>query len=162
VSTGVAVFSEEGDVGIRLNKQVPTLADLVNGPCYTHASTMLRTPVLRAVQGYTVAFYTYKGQDYDLWMRLHAAGFQGYNLQEPLYRVLEDTRAYQRKKKYRLLHGTILRWKGFRKMKVPLFYYPFVLKPILVGALPIGLLKRLQEARWAHTHQSKQRKEGEL
>ena len=154
VSAGMTIFNEQGDVGVRLSKEIPVKTDLITGPCFAHAPTMFRADVLRAVHGYTVADYTYKGQDYDLWMRLYAAGFRGYNLQESLYRVLEDLEAYRRKRFYRLRHGVMLQFHGYRAMKVPFWYYPCVLRPLIVGMLPISILKWLQEMRWARKNRN--------
>jgi len=108
---------------------------------------MFRAEVIRAVQGYTVAAYTRRTEDYDLWMRLFAAGYRGYNLPDPLYRVLEDTTAYARKRFRNRIDEAVTRFRGYRSMKAPLWAYLNVLRPIAIGAVPLPLLRRIHEAR---------------
>jgi len=155
VSAGMTIFNERGEVGVRLGKEKPVKTDLIQCSCFAHAPTMFRAEVLRSVGGYHVAHFTFKGgEDYDLWMRLYSSGYRGYNLQESLYRVLEDRQAYRRKRSYRIRREMILRYNGYKVMKVPFWYYPYVLRPLIISLLPDNILKWIQELRWsrnAHT-----------
>lgn len=108
---------------------------------YTHAATMFRKEAIDAVKGYRVAKETVRGQDSDLFMRLHANGSKGYNLDKSLYYYFEGQEAYKRKKyKYRI-HSVINRYRGFKAMGLMPLGYIFVIKPLLVGIIPISLLK---------------------
>ena len=53
--------------------------------------------VYEAVGGYTVAERTKRAQDYDLWFKFYSKGFNGYNIQEPLYLVRDDEAAVRRR-----------------------------------------------------------------
>jgi glycosyltransferase EpsE len=147
VSTAVSIFDERGDVGIRRSIPDPTKKDLVRGACFVHAATMFRAEVMRSVGRYSVAPYIRQTEDYDLWMRLFAAGWRGHNLQDVLYRVREDRNAYGRKTFDRRLAEAETRYHGYRAMGMPLRDYAFVLRPLVIGLLPTALLRRLHEAR---------------
>jgi glycosyltransferase EpsE len=155
VSSATMVFNEEGeDIGIRTNKAEPVATDVATRTVFTHAPTIFRAEVLGAVEGYTVAYYTRRTEDWDLWTRLFAAGYHGYNLQEPLYRVREDRQAYQRKKRHSSLLDMITFFHGYRRLKLPLYYYPLALKPVLMNLLPAKLRKRIQEVRLKSSNHS--------
>ena len=58
---------------------------------------LMRKTAFDQLGGYSVLKRTERGQDYDLWFRFFAAGFSGYNLQEPLYRVRETAVTFSRR-----------------------------------------------------------------
>lgn len=78
-----------------------------SGPPFCHATILTYKRVYDTLKGYTVAERTNRAQDYDLWFRFFAAGFTGYNLQEPLYLVREDMNAIRRRT-FRV------RWNAFK------------------------------------------------
>ena len=41
--------------------------------------------------------------------------------------------------------NTVVKFKGFRLMKMPLYGYIFVLKPLVVGLIPAGLLLAIKK-----------------
>jgi glycosyltransferase EpsE len=141
VSPSAFFFDEEniwGERNLECGKRVST--DLVKGSCFIHAATLFRTEALKKVNGYRVDKVTRRGQDYDLFMRLYAAGFLGYTLNEKLYYIREDKYGYRRRKfKYRLDEARI-RFEGYKSMKIPIVYYIYVLKPLIVGLIPNNLM----------------------
>ena len=78
-----------------------------NGPPFCHATILTYKRVYDTLEGYTVEERTNRAQDYDLWFRFFAAGFSGYNLQEPLYLVREDMNAIKRR-------TFKVRWNAFK------------------------------------------------
>ncbi|WIV20009.1 glycosyltransferase family 2 protein [Paenibacillus polygoni] len=108
---------------------------------YTHASTMFRKNVINDIGGYRVAKETVRGEDSDLFMRLHAKGNRGYNLNKALYYYLEGEDAYKRKKYRYRIHSAINRYKGFKAMGLLPRGYIFLLKPLIVGLIPLSLLR---------------------
>lgn len=148
VSTAMTVFDGARDVGVRVQKAAPDRGDLIRRSSFAHATTMFRAEVLRAVGGYRVTSYTRRRQqDYDLWMRLFGAGYRGYNLPEPLYRVREDQGAYARKRFRHRVDEAILRAHGYGAMKAPPWAYVHVLRPLAIGLLPPRMLRLIHEAR---------------
>lgn len=101
-------FSEEkGFADIVWSKEHVDKYSMRNGPPFCHATILTYKRVYDALGGYTVAERTKRAQDYDLWFRFFAAGFSGYNLQEPLYLVREDMNAIKRR-------TFKVRWNAFK------------------------------------------------
>ena len=65
---------------------------------------MIRKEAYNAVGGYRVAKETRRCEDIDLFMRIYAAGFLGYNIQEYLYsyRMINNPSVKYRPMKYRI------------------------------------------------------------
>lgn len=119
----------------------PENKDFLIGLPYAHGPTMFRKSALISVNGYRISNETVRGQDADLFMRLHANSSRGYNLNQPLYYYFEGKEAFKRKKfKYRI-HAVIIRYKGFKAMGLLPKGYIFIIKPLLVGLIPVSLLK---------------------
>jgi len=74
---------------------------------FNHATIMTYRRVYETLGGYTVAKRTNRAQDYDLWFRFFAEGFQGHNLPETLYLVREDLNAIKRR-------TFKVRWNAFK------------------------------------------------
>ena len=145
VSSGLYLFDDMGIYGQRIpGIPLPGRRDfLVNTP-YCHASTMFRRLAIESVNGYRVATETTRGQDYDLFMRLHADGFQGHNIPDCLYGYRDGCMAYHRRRFRYRLDEVVIRFKGFRQLGLLPWAIPFVFKPVLVGAIPSILLRRVK------------------
>lgn len=138
---------DEGGVWQRLEqKPAPEPRDFIWRMPFNHAAVMLRKSALDAVGFYRVARETARGQDLDLFMRLYAAGYRGYNLPDTLYYYNEDKENFGRRKyRYRIDEARV-KWKGYRAMGVMPLGLPGVLKPLVVGLIPGRLMRRLK--RW--------------
>ena len=141
VSSGFYTFDEMGRRSLRVPKaHLPTKAQFLEGPPFCHAATMFRRECLNAVGGYRTSAETRRGQDYDLFMRLYIAGYQGANLRDVLYgyRVNAETLA-RRTFKYRLDECKI-RWRGFTGLGLMPLGALFAIKPLFSHLL--HLLRR--------------------
>lgn len=137
VSCPMIYFDENGEFG-RGNSsfEYPKKELLVHGPVHCHAPCMIRTEVMRSVGGYSVDRKLLRVEDWHLWLKIYAAGGQGRNLSEPLYKMRDDRNAANRRKfRYRLneAHMAAL---AVKTLGLPKWKYLFVLRPILVGLLP--------------------------
>jgi len=83
---------------------------------FWHATIVARSEVFRAVDNYTVAWRTQRGQDADLWFKFFGAGLAGHNLPEPLYLVREDAAAIRRRTPRVRLMGFMTYVKGAREL----------------------------------------------
>lgn len=148
VGTWMQTFSDKGLGRVVRYKEFPEKIDLRRGPCFAHATIMTYTYVYKELGGYTVSARTARTQDYDLWFRFFSHGFRGANLQEPLYYVREDDKAFMRRKPQLYLWAVITRAKGFYSVNMPLRYYPWVISPLVslagneVRKARVRLLKR--------------------
>lgn len=143
----VTLWNETGDWGERQFPEYPQAKDFRFTVPFVHGALMFRRSALEAVEGYRVAKETRRAEDYDMLMRMYAAGLRGANLQERLYAFLED-RAVQKRRKYRYrLDETVVRWKGFRGLGLMPGALPYVVKPLVVGLIPSGMLRKLKKSR---------------
>ena len=147
VGCNVTLWDETGNWGERQFPECPQAKDFLFTMPFVHGTLMFRRGALDAVEGYRVAKETRRAEDYDMLMRMYAAGLRGANLQERLYAFLED-RAAQKRRKYRYrLDEAVVRWKGFRGLGLMPGALPYVVKPLAVGLIPGGILRGLKRQR---------------
>lgn len=136
VSSLMIFFDENGEFRVGKAVEYPGKKDFVKDNPFCHAPAMIRTEAYNTVGGYTVDKRMLRVEDVDLWFKLYAAGYKGYNIQEPLYKMRDDREAASRRKFRYRVNSTYTRIVGFRRLKMPLRYYPYTLTPILIGLLP--------------------------
>lgn len=147
VSTPMEYFDETGIWGRGKGKAFPQPLDLLYGTPFCHAPCMARREVILSIGGYTEDPKFLRVEDYDLWVKLYAAGYRGINLEEPLYQMRDDRNAASRRKfKYRINEARV-KAKAVRLLKLPVWGYIYALRPILVGLLPRGIYQRLHKER---------------
>ena len=56
---------------------------------------------------------------------------KGANYQEALYYVREDTNSFMRRQPKLYLWATVTRFMGFKRVKMPLKYYPWAVLPMV-------------------------------
>lgn len=154
VSTPMIYFDSQGDWGEGKAIEVPQLSDFVfHAPFHCHAPCMIRREAYQAVGGYTVDKRLLRFEDCNLWYKLYAAGYRGYNLQKPLYKMRDDRNAYHRRTPSARMRGVYVQWVGFQLIKMPLKYYPYLivefLKDLTIVLMPekvyTALHKKKQE-----------------
>ena len=116
---------------------------LFNSP-YRHGSVMFRREALLKAGGYRVSKETYRTEDYDLFMTMQTF-CKGENLRDYLYSFCENSSAKKRRKyRYRIDEAKV-RLRGFKKLGLFPKAIPYVVKPLVVGLIPQGLLDRLKD-----------------
>lgn len=122
----------------------PQKKDFLRGTQFVHPATMFRKQCLEAVGGYRVVKETRRTEDYDLFMRLYAAGYYGYNIQEPLLRYLVNPETMKKRRLYRYrLDEAKVRWYGFQALKLMPQGIIYVVRPLLIGLIPHRLMWEL-------------------
>lgn len=145
VGTAMIPFDENGDLPIkRASVLTPSGEDLLSGPCFFHATIMMRKSAYETVNGYYVSKRTQRAQDYDMWFRFFAKGLKGYNLQEGLYHVREDNNAYRRRSFKSRCYEVQTRLKGYKLLSYPINKYIYAFKPIIAAAIPKRMMKSHQ------------------
>ena len=143
VSTPMIYFDENGDFAKGSMKSKPTINDVMKGTPFCHAPCMVKKEAFDKVGGYSEDKRTLRVEDYDLWVRMLSLGYKGYNLEEPLYKMRDDRNAYNRRKfKYRL-NESYVKLKAFRLLKSSPYTLIYVLRPIIVGLLPMNIYNKL-------------------
>lgn len=132
ISSGHYLFDDNGIYKIdNLVIEYPQNKDFLFGIPFCHAATMFKRKALINVGGYRVSKETRRGQDYDLFMRLYAKGYKGYNISDVLYGYRVDKSTINRRKFEYRLDECIIRYKGFKELKLFPIGYLYILKPIL-------------------------------
>jgi hypothetical protein len=79
-------------------------------------------------------------------MRLHAAGRQGFNIQEELFQYREDENTYKHRKYRYQMEEVGIRLRGFYRLGIlnPKTIV-YAIKPMVVGVIPYALLLRIKK-----------------
>ena len=145
VSSPMVYFDEAGVWKTGKEHGEPTEKDIAKGTPFCHAPCMVRKEAYDAVDGYSEDEKLLRVEDYDLWIKMLSKGYKGYNLSEPLYMVRDDRNAISRRKfKYRINEARVQK-KAIKELCLPFKYYLYVLKPLLVGMLPIKTYEYLRK-----------------
>ena len=142
------VTDDNGVWGEYLLKEFPQKKTFYWSNPFAHPTVLMRKEDLLSVGGYRVAKETKRQEDYDLFMRMYAAGFKGYNIQEKLY----EYRIVNSNSKYRPMRDrideSVVRFKGYKNMGVLFEGLPYVLKPIVIGLIPQRIFKRIKRKQY--------------
>lgn len=143
VGTNSELIDSDGRWGVWKMPKEPGPRDFLKFSPYVHPSVMFRRGILEECGGYNED--NRRAEDYDLFMRLHADGFKGYNLQEVLFCYREDRLAYSRRRFVFRIYEVGVRIRGFRRLGLLKFgNLGYVLKPVFVGLIPHGFLARIK------------------
>ncbi len=142
VSVAMIPFDEKGDRPARYGKEIPGKKDMLRRSPFFHATIMMRKSAYDAVGGYTVSKRTVRAQDYDMWFRFFALGLKGYNMQEPLYRVLEDDNAIKRRTFKSRFYEVQTKLKGYRLLHYPWYLYGYAFLPLLTALIPVSFIQK--------------------
>lgn len=114
-----------------VRKEYPDKKDFLIRLPFSHATTMFRRSCLEFVGGYRVSKETRRSEDYDLFMRLYAAGFRGKNIPDSLYlyRVTDDT--IERRSFKMRIDECVVRYHGYNALGVMPQGLIYIIRPIL-------------------------------
>ena len=148
VSTPMIMFDEHGDWGQTNIIEKPQIVDFVHHtPFFCHAACMIRRDAFLDVNGYTVDKRLLRFEDCNLWFKLYGKGYRGYNLSEPLYKMLDDRNAFSRRTFSARMRGVYVKYSGFKLVNMPKrHYYGLVVefvKCFLIGICPPPVYKAL-------------------
>ncbi|AHC43729.1 MULTISPECIES: glycosyltransferase family 2 protein [Bacillus] len=142
VGTGMLVFDEFGVRGARLLPPVPKPGIMAKGTPFCHGTIMMRAEAYKALGGYRSVRRTRRMEDIDLWLRFFEAGFRGYNLQETLYKVREDSDAFKRRSFTYSIDNAVLVFQACRRLKLPISHYAYIAKPLIRAITPPAVMNR--------------------
>ena len=148
VSTGAYYFDENGVWGHSQIKEdvEPTKEFFLWNAFFLNPSMMYRKDVLDTVGGYRVAKETRRAEDYDMHMRMYAAGYRGYTMSERLTYYYRGKNSFPKcKYEYRIDEAKI-RWINYKKLGLLPKGIPYVIKPLIVGLIPIKLIESVKRS----------------
>ena len=120
-----------------------------NSP-FAHPTVIMRKDVLDKMGGYREAKETWRHEDYDLFMRMYAGGYKGYNIQEKLYeyRIVNGNKKYRPMKDR--INEAVVRYKGFRRMGIlGVKGVIYVIKPVIIGIIPQKLFRFIKKKQYS-------------
>ena len=148
VSCPMIHFDDQGDFKIGKGGGEPPKEVFLKKTPFCHAPVMVRAEVYKAVGGYTVKPITERREDYYLWYKIYKAGYRGFNLSEPLYKMRDDRNARARrnsiKSRINAYRCTVEIGKGLKLKNVRLHASRSLLK-IFVPLIPYKLYQFLRK-----------------
>lgn len=141
VSTPMFFFDENGVWGRNHSIQIPEKKDFIHhSPVHCHAPCMILREAYESVGGYTVDSRMLRFEDINLWYKLYAKGYRGYNLNEPLYMMRDDQNAMKRRSLKSRMNAVYVMYNGFRLFEFPWFMYIYIvfdfMKHFIKGIMP--------------------------
>ena len=89
VGTNMISFDENGEHGVHsLPEKVDTDYYLKRGVIFFHATLLIRTVVMKKINGYTGKWYAFQAEDYEIGIRFLKEGYKSFNLHENFYCVI--------------------------------------------------------------------------
>lgn len=145
VGSSIMKFDENGEFALRRYPEKPEKKDFLWNSPFAHPSIMIRKEVIDLLGGYWDKKRTQRCEDYDLWMRLYAADYKGYNIQEPLLEYYEGRNSYgKRKFRYRIAEMKT-RLFGYKRLGLLPLGLVYACKPLLVGMIPRFILVKMRK-----------------
>lgn len=149
IGSNAVLYDGEGKWGKMDMPPNPAKNDFLWNSPFIHPSVVMRCDDLMKVGGYRVAKETARCEDYDLFMRLYAAGFKGVNLQEYLYWYQSDRGSSKYRPMNRRIEEALVRVRGFKALRLGFRAFPYVIKPLVIGLIPKSLYGAIQNRRTA-------------
>lgn len=148
VGCNLLLFDDNGIWGERKHTEIPGKKDFIYGSQFAHPATLIRRDILNKIGNYLVSKITRRTEDYELYMRLYAHGYVGYNLQMFLYDYYESSITYKQQKfKYRIDEFRV-RYRGFKSLGLLPKYFIYCFKPIISGLTPKWIKKRAKRKKY--------------
>lgn len=143
VSGPMIYFDEGGEFRRGKGRGEVKPRDFIKGTPFCHAPCMVRREVYEAVRGYSTEPWTMRVEDYHLWFKMYAAGFQGYNLSEPIYAMRDDRNARSRRTFRNYLNVTRVQFWGYHQLCLPWWARIYLLRSLLTPLCPAPIYKIL-------------------
>ena len=136
VGTDRYMMSDSKIYGIRSSIECPSKEVLLKGTPFAHPTIMMRQEVYKSLNGYRVKKETVRAEDLELWFRFFQKGYQGYNIQEPLYKYTESIEDYKKRTFSAAKKTAMVYIHGYKLLDFPLYKYIYAVKPILAALIP--------------------------
>ena len=145
--TSAELFDDTGVWGLRRCIERPKPKDFLSVSPFIHPSTMFRKEALLNVGLYKTKNVG-RSEDYELFMRLYAKGFIGYNFQDFLLIYREDRNGFIKRKAKYLFTEAKIRFEGFKALHLFPLALPYVMRPIILALLPARLRTFLHKSKY--------------
>lgn len=141
VGSGTIVYDEFCEYGERYGSEFPDKNSLLRGTPFAHPTIMMKKSVYLQLSGYTVSEDTMRAEDLDLWFRFYQAGFQGYVIQEPLYKYRESLNDFKKRTLKAAIGTTKVYLRGYKMLHFSRRNYLYAFKPIISAIVPNRIMR---------------------
>lgn len=139
VGCNARLIDETGVWGHRRMPEIPEKKDFLRFLPYIHPAVMFRKNIFSRQEAYRVE--TRRGEDYELFMRLFAAGYKGYNIQMELFSYREERDSYLRREWGSRLDEIKIRYYGFVALDLMFPWgWLYMLRPLAAECVPAPLI----------------------
>lgn len=107
---------------------------------FNHATIMCRREMFDVLGGYSEEYKAVRCEDKELWYRFFSHNLTGANLNEPLYKLVEDKALIYRSTRRSRWNGFITEIQGYRLLKYPWYWYVKPVVNLLKILIPKGLI----------------------
>lgn len=142
VGCSIDLFDDGGLWGRREMPPAPTEEDYLRFSPYAHPTVMYRAEIFDTNQGYIESKEMLRCEDYEIFMRLRAAGLKGANLEEHLFCYREDSSSFRRRNLRQRWNEAKCRYRNYKSLGI---LFPkgwlYVLRPIVACIVPYRILE---------------------
>lgn len=142
VSCNMSLFDKDGEFRLIHYSKEPTRKSFLVTSQFCHAGCMMRTSVMKELGGYSEEANCERVEDYDLWVRLYAAGYKGYNIQETLYAMRDDRNAVRRRTLRNRVNESSLKIRAGKLLGYRVAGYAYAAVPIIKAMIPDCVYRR--------------------
>lgn len=136
------IFDENGEYEISNIVGEIDKNKFIRGTPFCHPSLLIRKKALIDIGGYPL--YN-RAQDYAMEMNMYAKGYKGYIMNEVLLKYRQYANSYKKRNLKAKFEETKIRARYFKILKMPLYSYIYILKPLVVAIIPNYVLKKLNK-----------------
>lgn len=144
VGSNVKLYQDGKYVGVRLFPERPQTKDFLFVQPFIHPSVIFRKDNLLDIGGYCEHNYCDGCEDYDLFLRMYKAGYYGANLQEPIFDYTIQSVGTTNRSFVMRVNEVRTRYKRFFELGFLPKKILYVIKPIVVGLIPIRLVSKIK------------------
>lgn len=147
VSSNMIYFDENGEYGTSHMKRNPNKYDFIQGSPFCHAACMIRRDVIEEVKGYSVNKKLLRVEDYHLWFKIYEKGYEGYNIQECLYKMKNDIDAIKRRSWSNRINEAKVKKLEIKMLNINPIYNIYVLVPLIKGRVSNKIYIKIHKAK---------------
>ncbi|MGF0061447.1 glycosyltransferase family 2 protein [Limosilactobacillus reuteri] len=136
--SSMIVKNDNGIAGVRNNISQLTSNAFLKGSPFFHPTIMMRRSALVALGGYNTKVS--RAEDLELWFRLYNMGFEGVNIQMPLYVYHETLNDLNKRTLKSAIDTSRVFYRGYRLISIPWYKRWVAIKPIISSLMPNILL----------------------
>lgn len=137
VGSNILFFSnKKGVYGKETYPFKPSNEDMIKGCQFSHPTILIKSDVIKKVNGYSEDINYYRVEDYELWLRLYSLGYSGRNIQKNLLIYKKDKNSIKNIKFIDRINCFRLIKKYFNILNINKVKYFYIFIPLVKLLIP--------------------------